>query len=124
MQKHSGSGSGKTGQLASADSHSVVLSNEQFAEFKKSHATATHTRPTVTTTSSTILAANANRKSAQIFNQSGAVVFIKLGVAAVANEGFRLVNNEYYPVPEGYTGDVRAIRAAGSGAIDVMEGTA
>lgn len=87
------------------------------------HATATHTRPTVTTTSSTILASNANRKSAQIHNQSGAVIYIKLGVAAVVGEGFRIENNTFYPVPEGYTGDIRAIRNAGSGAVDVMEGT-
>lgn len=86
-------------------------------------ATATNTRPTVTSTSSTILASNTDRKFADVYNQMGAVMYIKLGATAVVGEGYRLVNNDVFHVPEGYTGAVNAIRGAGSGSVEVVEGT-
>lgn len=87
--------------------------------------TITNTRPTVTTTSSIILAANTSRKSAMIFNQSGGVVYLKLGATAVANEGIRLANNDFYEITATnlFTGAIHAIRGAGSSTIEVMEGT-
>lgn len=88
-------------------------------------ATATNTRPTVTTTSSIILASNTSRKSAIIFNQSGGVIYIKLGATAVANEGIRLPNNEKYEINSTnlFIGNIHAIRGAGSGQVDIAEGT-
>lgn len=84
-----------------------------------------NTRPTVTSSSSTILASNANRKYAYVFNQSGAVIYIKFGAAAVVGEGIRLPNNEMIEITSEklWTGDVNAIRGAGSGAVEVFEGT-
>lgn len=87
------------------------------------YSTITPTRPTVTTTSSIILAANINRKNAGGFNQSGGIIFIKYGATAVAGEGERVPNNSPIIVPENYTGDVYAIRNVGSGAVDMWEGT-
>lgn len=87
------------------------------------YSTITPSRPTVNTTSSVILAANTNRKNAGGFNQSGGIIFIKYGAAAVAGEGERVPNNSPIIIPEGYTGDVYAIRNAGTGAVDMWEGT-
>lgn len=86
---------------------------------------ATNTRPTVSNVSSVILASNSNRKSALIFNQSGAVVYLQFGAAAVVGQGRRLANNETYEIDSTnlYTGDIRAIRNAGSGEIEVTEKT-
>lgn len=87
--------------------------------------TGTNTRPTVTSTTSVILAANTSRKYASVFNQSGAVIYIKLGAAAVVGEGDRLPNNERFEITADklYTGTINAIRMAGSGAVEVFEVT-
>lgn len=87
--------------------------------------TGTNSRPTVTNASSTILASNSGRKYAYIFNQSGAVIYIKFGATAVANEGIRLPNNEMIEITgeKLWTGAINAIRGAGSGAVEVFEGT-
>lgn len=88
-------------------------------------ATPTNTRPTVTTTSSIILASNADREYGRIDNQSGAVIYIKMGATAVVGEGIRLTNNDFLELTKDklWTGDVHAIRNAGSGAVEVFEGT-
>jgi len=92
---------------------------------QQTYATATNTRPTVTTTTSVILASNTSRKSAVIFNQSGAVVYLKYTDAAVVGQGIRLPNDEKHIIDSTnlFTGAIQAIRNAGSGAVDVMEGT-
>lgn len=88
-------------------------------------ATGTSTRPTVTSASSAILASNTSRKYAYVFNQSGAVIYIKLGATAVVGEGIRLPNNEMFEITSDklWTGAINAIRGAGSGAVEVFEGT-
>lgn len=92
----------------------------------RAFSTPSNTRPTVTTASSTILAANAARRYAYVFNSSGAVIYLKLGTTAVVNEGIRLPNNEIFEITSDklWTGVINAIRGAGSGAIEVFEGTA
>lgn len=109
---HSGSGGGST--------LSTIADNTETQ-----CSTPSNTRPTVTTTSSTILAANSNRKYAYIFNQSGTAIYIKLGATAVANEGFRIANNDFFEITSVklWTGAVNAVRGTGSGDVDVFEGT-
>jgi len=78
----------------------------------------THTTATITTASGTALAANANRKYALLVNNSDTVMYIKIGVAAVANQGIRLnANGGSYEMLIGQNLDIRAINAvhAGSG---------
>jgi len=82
----------------------------------------TNANTNVTTSSTLILAANVNRKNAGGFNQSGGVVYVKFGAAAVVGEGVRIPNNEMIPIPEGFTGDVYGIKNAGSGDVNMWEG--
>lgn len=53
----------------------------------------THTHPNATTSSGAMLAANADRNYALIQNDSDTVVYIKIGAAAVVNQGIRLNAN-------------------------------
>lgn len=87
--------------------------------------TGVNTRPTCTTTSSIILAANANRKYASIFNQSGVILYIKLGNTAVTNQGIRLPNNTLFEINANnlWLGDIHAVVGSGSQQIEVFEGT-
>lgn len=55
--------------------------------------TGTSSTLAVTTASQLALAANANRKYASFQNDSDTVIYLKVGAAAVANEGIRLNPN-------------------------------
>lgn len=55
--------------------------------------TVTHSTLAVTTSSQTALAANANRKYALLANDSDTTIYVKIGAAAVANQGIRLNPN-------------------------------
>lgn len=87
--------------------------------------TAANTRLTITNVSSQILAANTSRKFALIANYSGGTIFIKLGATAVANQGIRIANNESFVIDYNklWLGAVNAIVAAGTGTLDVFEGS-
>lgn len=64
----------------------------------------------------TLKAANASRKGLTIFNDSTAVLYIKLGaVASTSSYTFRAVQYAYYEVPFGYTGIVDGIWASDAG---------
>jgi len=54
------------------------------------YTTPTHTAVNVTTGSGEVLASNANRLYALLVNDSDTTIYIKLGAAAVVNEGIRL----------------------------------
>lgn len=101
----------------------IAVVNPDGSSISKSYSTITNSRPTVTTSSTLILAANASRKYAGGFNQSGGVIFVKFGAAAVVGEGIRVTNNEPIIIPDGFTGNVYAIKNAGTGAIEMAEGT-
>lgn len=53
----------------------------------------THSVLAVTTSSQTALAANADRKYAMLINDSDTAIYLKIGTAAVANEGIRINPN-------------------------------
>lgn len=60
----------------------------------------------------TLLAANATRKGAAFWNDSGRNLYIKMGSAAsLTSYTVRVANNGYYEVPFNYTGIVTAICA-------------
>jgi hypothetical protein len=81
-----------------------------------------------TASSTTILAANANRLGATVANDSSAVLYLLLGStsASATNYSARLVQYAYYEVPFGYTGQLTGIWASdpGDGAARVTEITA
>ena len=70
----------------------------------------------------TLLAANANRNGATIYNDSTQNLFVKFGVTASATSfTTRLTPQAYYEVPFGYRGRIDGIWAAANGAARVTE---
>jgi hypothetical protein len=55
--------------------------------------TPTHTAVNVAATSTSVIAANTNRVGLLLVNDSDTVIYIKLGAAAVANQGIRINAN-------------------------------
>jgi hypothetical protein len=84
--------------------------------------TSTRTSVTVALVSISLLASNALRKGATIYNDGATDVYVALGSAASLTDfTVLLVAGAYYEVPAGYTGSIFAIRAAGTGAVRISE---
>lgn len=75
--------------------------------------------------STNILALNANRLGASIYNDSAAILYLDTsgGVASVANYTVQLGPNGYFEVPAIYTGLITGIWASATGAAKVAEYT-
>ena len=92
------------------------------------YTTPTHTAVNVTTSSGAVLAANANRKYALLINDSDTTIYMKLGAAAVVNQGIRLnANGGSYEMStlfgNLYTGAIYGIHGgSGNKAILIVEG--
>lgn len=86
-------------------------------------ATPTVTSVNDTATSTTLLASNASRLGATVYNDSTVNLFVKLGATASATSfTVRLEPNTYYEVPFGYTGIIDGIWASdASGAARITE---
>lgn len=79
-------------------------------------------------TSVTILATNASREGATVFNEqptdgSGETLYLLLeaAVASTTNYTVQMAPNTYYEVPFGYTGEIRGIWGAATGTARVTE---
>jgi len=99
-------------------------------EFKRlsEFTSVTNTAVSVGSTSTTILAANANRKYAVIVNDSDTVIYLALGAAASVNSGIRLnANGGAYEInwTNLYKGAIYGIHAAAglTKNVTVVEGT-
>jgi len=70
-----------------------------------------------------ILASNANRLGATVYNDSAAILYLSLGTAAASTTDFtvKMVADAYYEVPFGYTGAIRGIWASATGNARVGE---
>ena len=80
------------------------------------------TSTAASTSSVTILASNATRLAATIFNTSSKVMYIKLGAtASTSSFTTQLFNNSYWEIPDTYTGVVDAVWAGTGGAAIVTE---
>lgn len=91
------------------------------------YTTPTHTAVTVGVATTALLASNANRLYALLINDSNETIYIKLGVAAVLNEGIRLnVSGGSYEISKKfgnlYTGAINGICASGGKVCLVTEG--
>lgn len=92
-------------------------------------ATATLSNVSTSTTSATLLAANASRIGAQITNDAATAIFIKFGTTASATSytvslaGAASAPFSYYEVPAGYTGRIDGILASSTGTARVTEET-
>lgn len=92
--------------------------------------TTTTARPSTTNTSSvassasnvTLLAANSTRLGATVYNDSSAVLYIKLGpTASLSDFTIRLFPKCYWEVPFGYTGKIDGFWVAVSGSARIGE---
>ena len=86
--------------------------------------TVTGAKPSTTNTSSvaasasnvTLLAANGTRLGATVYNDSMALLYLKLGpTASTADYTIKMFPLSYYEVPYGYTGQIDAIWSNASG---------
>lgn len=82
------------------------------------------TQITVTLSSTTLLAANPNRKYAHISNNSGANIFIQYAVGANLNQGIKIPPNTLFTIESNnlWLGIINAIGVSGSQLIDILEG--
>ena len=86
-----------------------------------------HTTAAMTTTTGAALAANAARRYALLVNDGAVDVYIKLGAAAVANQGIRInANGGSYEISPStgnlYLGAINGITATGTATLLVLEG--
>lgn len=72
--------------------------------------------------SATVLALNANRLGATIYNESGGACRIKLGASASATDYTMIIAiGGYYEIPFGYTGIITGIAVSGTAVLRVTE---
>jgi hypothetical protein len=90
-------------------------------------ATGTETNVAASTSSVTVLAANASRKGATFFSDSTAVLSLLVGTGTASTTVFtvKLFQNDYYELPEYstgvYTGIVSGIWTSATGSVRVTE---
>lgn len=86
--------------------------------------TGTTTRVATSTTVAPLRAANAARKGLTIYNESTAILYVKLGSGATSTDyTYALPASGYYEIPYGYTGIVTGVLASGTGNAQVTEFT-
>jgi len=105
---------------------SRVATKLEDVQGSNSFSTGAHTTPSVTNVSATVLAANSLRRYALFTNNGGAIIYLKLGAAAVVNQGIPLQPNERYEIGLNnlWTGSVTAIKSTATAlALDVFEAT-
>jgi hypothetical protein len=87
-------------------------------------ATGTSTNVASSASSVTLLAANTSRFGAMIFNDSTAVLYVKLGATASATSyTVKMDAGDYFEVPYEYTGIIDGIWASATGSARITEVT-
>lgn len=114
----------RKGQQTMANSSPVVICSDQSAisisEQKSS--TPSQSSPSVTNASTSILASNANRLGATIYNEGAAICYMKLGgTASTTSYTLQISVGAYYELPFGYTGAIDGITSAGTAQLRVTE---
>ena len=112
------------GSKTSANSTPVVIASDQVAIpiTPSTSATGTLTNVASSATNVTILASNASRKGATVFNDSNKTLYIKFGTTASATSfTAQLRAGDYYEVPFGYTGIIDGLWASANGSARVTE---
>ena len=85
-------------------------------------ATPSQSSPSVTNASTSILASNANRLGATIYNEGAAICYTKLGAtASVTSYTLQIAVGGYYELPFAYTGAVDGITSSGKAQLRVTE---
>ena len=84
--------------------------------------TPSQTSPSVTNSSTSILASNSNRLGATIYNEGAAICYLKLGsTASTTSYTIQLQVGGYYELPFAYTGAIDGITSAGTAQLRVTE---
>jgi hypothetical protein len=85
-------------------------------------ATPAQTSPSVGVASTSILASNANRLGATIYNEGSATCYLKLGgTASLTSYSIQVASGGYYELPFGYTGAIDGITSASTAQLRVTE---
>jgi hypothetical protein len=115
------------GQTTSGASMAVVIASDQSAVPISVPASASTALSNVSGSASSvsILASNASRKNATFYNDSTAILYLKLnsGVASTTSYSVQIQPGGYYELPNGsvYTGAITGIWSAANGAVRITE---
>lgn len=112
------------GSKTSANSTPVVIASDQaaIATLTPTSATATRSDVASSATSVTVLASNASRKGAIIFNDSTKILYMKFGTTASATDfTVKMMPGDYYEIPFGFTGRLDGLWASVNGNARVTE---
>ena len=117
------SGTWNVGTVTTVTTVATVTSITNTVTTKETRAgTGTLTNVAGATSSTTVLASNANRLGATVFNDSAAVLYLKFGSSASSTSfTVRLRPYAYYEVPANYTGILTGIWTAATGSARVTE---
>lgn len=128
-----GTGIAAAGLVAQLDDTSpTTITENQFGNLRMTadrslivsdrSTTPTQTSVVGSATTVTVLAANNARKGATVFNDSSAVLYLKLGAtASTTSYTLQIAANGYYEVPFGYVGIIDGIWASATGNARVTE---
>lgn len=98
----------------------MTLNRKQIVAVRST--TPTLSNVSASASSVTVLAANSARDGATIWNDSSAILYLKLGATASATScTVKMVADAYYEVPYGYTGIIDGIWASATGSARVTE---
>jgi hypothetical protein len=97
----------------------VALSpNTDVTVYPVKSSTSTTSSVTATISNQNLLPANSNRLGATVYNDSSALIYIKLGaVASTTDYTIRMFPWAYFEVPYGYTGQIDAIWSIAYGSV-------
>jgi hypothetical protein len=116
---------GITNSTASAlvDSGGVQYSGSNPVPTKEIRSnTPSQSSPSVGITTTVILASNASRLGATIYNEGSAICYLKLGsTASLTSYSCQVASGGYYEVPFGYTGAIDGITSASTAQLRVTE---
>lgn len=111
-----------TAAIATDPALVVALSPNAPVKIVQQNATATLANVASVATSTAVLAANANRKGATIWNDSTSVLYLNFGGTAAATAcTVKMRADDYYEVPFGYTGLINGIWVTAAGSARVTE---
>jgi hypothetical protein len=104
-----------------ANSVPVVIASDQTAPVST---TGTHTNVASSATNVTLLAANAARRGATVYNDSTKDLYLKCAATA-STTSFTVIigNGGFFPIPFGYTGIVDGLWSSASGSARIVEFT-
>jgi hypothetical protein len=102
----------------------AISPNNSVAVSAAGNATATLSNVAASATSVTLLASNTARKGGTIWNDSTAILYVKLGSTAAATScTVKMAADSYYEVPFNYNGIITGIWASATGNARVTEVT-